>query len=175
MSPGPDFRGADRERCVSYFTLLWWSKNALSAMAGRRKRPVRCVGCSGDLLPPSPPAEQAAINKPATIARIMAGGPPFYCPVLGKDRRRGNDRLGAGDYHGSRRRLRHSISAVRTETPSTKRRPLGPFSPADKINAERNVNPELRRPTPAAAGHEVQLTPDRKAALDHARLLWLIQ
>src|SRR5262249_53008646 len=42
MSPGPDFRGADRERCVSYFTLLWWSKNTLSAMAGRRKRPVRC-------------------------------------------------------------------------------------------------------------------------------------
>jgi len=42
MSPGPDFRGADRERCVSYFTLLWWSKKALSAMAGRRKRPVRC-------------------------------------------------------------------------------------------------------------------------------------
>lgn len=73
----------------------------------------------------------------------MAGGPPFYCPVLGKDRRRGNDRLGAGDYHGSRRRLRHSISAVGTETPSTKRRPLGPLSPADKINAERNVNPDL--------------------------------
>src|SRR5262249_153946 len=23
MSPGPDFRGADRERCVSYFTLRW--------------------------------------------------------------------------------------------------------------------------------------------------------
>jgi hypothetical protein len=42
MSPGPNFRGADRERCVSYFTLLWWSKKALSAMAGRRKRPVRC-------------------------------------------------------------------------------------------------------------------------------------
>ena len=42
MPPGPDFRGADRERCVSYFTLLWWSKNTLSAMAGRRKRPVRC-------------------------------------------------------------------------------------------------------------------------------------
>jgi len=42
MSPGPDFRGADRERCVSYFTLLWWSKKALSPMAGRRKRPVRC-------------------------------------------------------------------------------------------------------------------------------------
>ena len=44
MSPGPDFRGADRERCVSYFTLLWWSKNTLSAMTGRRKRPVRCSG-----------------------------------------------------------------------------------------------------------------------------------
>src|SRR5215831_1300529 len=42
MSPGRDFRGVDRERCVSYFTLLWWSKKALSPMAGRRKRPVRC-------------------------------------------------------------------------------------------------------------------------------------
>src|SRR5215813_8285724 len=63
MSPGPDFRGADRERCVSYFTLLWWSKNALSAMAGRRKRPVRCVGSSGDLLPPSPPAEKATARQ----------------------------------------------------------------------------------------------------------------
>jgi hypothetical protein len=51
--------------------------------------------------------------------------------------------LGAGAYHGSRRRLRHSISAVGTETPSTKRRPLGPLSPADKINAESNVNPDL--------------------------------
>jgi hypothetical protein len=40
-------------------------------------------------LPPSPPAEQAIVSKLATIARIMAGGPPFYCPVLGKDRRRG--------------------------------------------------------------------------------------
>ncbi len=56
----------------------------------------------------------------------MAGGPPFYCPVLGKDRRRGNDRLGAGAYRGSRRRLRHSISVVGAETPSTKKRPLGP-------------------------------------------------
>src|SRR5262245_52041651 len=26
MSPGPDFRGADRERCVSYFTLRQLSK-----------------------------------------------------------------------------------------------------------------------------------------------------
>ena len=32
--------------------------------------------------------------------------------------------MGAGAYHGSRRRLRHSISAVGPETPSTKKRPL---------------------------------------------------
>src|SRR5262249_37905475 len=63
MSPGPDFRGADRERCVSYFTLLWWSKNTLSAMVGRRKRRMRCVGCSGDLLPPSPPPEKASARQ----------------------------------------------------------------------------------------------------------------
>jgi hypothetical protein len=30
----------------------------------------------------------------------------------------------------------------------------------------------LRRPTPAAAGHEDQLTPDRKVAPDRARLIW---
>src|SRR6516162_5520702 len=31
-----------------------------------------------------------------------------------------NDRLGAGACHGSRRRLRHSVSVVGPETPSTK-------------------------------------------------------
>src|SRR5215472_7278946 len=56
----------------------------------------------------------------------MAGGPPFYCPVLGKTDGGENDRLGAAAYRGSRRRLRHSISAVGPETPSTKKRPLGP-------------------------------------------------
>src|SRR5215472_11423454 len=49
MSPGPDFRGADRERCVSYFTLLWWSKNTLSAVANDL---CVVVGSSGDPLPP---------------------------------------------------------------------------------------------------------------------------
>src|SRR6516162_4816963 len=34
-------------------------RSATSAIAGCRKRRVRCVGCSGDLLPPSPPAEKA--------------------------------------------------------------------------------------------------------------------
>ena len=63
MSPGRDFRGVDRERCVSYFTLLWWSKNALSAMAGRRKRRVDCPETSGNLLPPSPPAEKATARQ----------------------------------------------------------------------------------------------------------------
>jgi hypothetical protein len=103
-----------------------------SACAPKKPRSARCQGrarpphhrsrssCSRGPLPPSPPAKKATISN-----RIMAGGPPFYCPVLGKDRRRGNDRLGAGAYHGSRRRLRHSISAVGTETPSTKQRPLG--------------------------------------------------
>ena len=71
--------------------------------------------------------EQAAISKPATIARIMAGGPPSYCPVSREKTDGGeNDRLGAGACRGSRRRLRHSISAVGPETPSTKKRPLGP-------------------------------------------------
>jgi hypothetical protein len=34
--------------------------------------------------------------------------------------------LDAGAYYGSRRRLRHSISAVGPEIPSTKKRPLEP-------------------------------------------------
>jgi hypothetical protein len=63
MSPGPDVRGVDRERCVSYFTLLWWSKNALSAMAGRRKRRVDCPETSGNLLPPPPPPEKATARQ----------------------------------------------------------------------------------------------------------------
>src|SRR5262245_24560617 len=35
-----------------------------------------------------------------------------------------NDRLGAGAYHGCRCRLRHSISVVGPETPSTKKTAL---------------------------------------------------
>ena len=42
-----------------------------------------------------------------------------------------NDRLGAGAYHGSRRRLRHSISVVGPETPSKKTSLVaGPFHQA---------------------------------------------
>src|SRR5438105_11234567 len=36
------------------------------------------AGSSGDLLPPSPPAEKTTTSKPATIARIVVGGRPFY-------------------------------------------------------------------------------------------------
>src|SRR5262245_66148923 len=60
MSPGPDFRGADRERCVSYFTLLWWSKNTLSAVTNDL---CVVVGSSGGPLPPSPPAEKATARQ----------------------------------------------------------------------------------------------------------------
>src|SRR5262245_44865903 len=47
-----------------------------------------------------------------------------------------NDRLDAGAYHGSRRRLRHRISVVGPETPSTKKRQLvaGPFSQSGKAD-----------------------------------------
>jgi hypothetical protein len=54
----------------------------------------------------------------------MAGDPLFYCLFKGKTDGGENDRLDAGAYPGSRRRLRHSISAVGPETPSTKKRPL---------------------------------------------------
>jgi hypothetical protein len=43
---------------------------------------------------------------------------------LGTDRRRGNERLGAGVYRCFSRRLRHNISAAGPEIPS-KKRPLG--------------------------------------------------
>jgi len=67
MSPGPDFRGADRERCVSYFTLSWCSKNALSAMAGRRKR-LRCAGSSDHF------SSQAYPSRPVRIIASAAAG-----------------------------------------------------------------------------------------------------
>src|SRR5262252_4976832 len=57
MSPGPDFRGPDRERCVIYFTLLWWSKNTLSAVANDL---CVVVGSSGGFLSPSPPTKKSA-------------------------------------------------------------------------------------------------------------------
>jgi len=41
-------------------------QKSLSAMAGRRNRPVRCAGCSRDLLPPSPPAEKATARQDQT-------------------------------------------------------------------------------------------------------------
>src|SRR5260370_28698956 len=69
-----------------------------------------------------------AASLPATIARIKVGGRPFYRHASGLRDGRGNDRLGAGAYHGSRRRLRHSVSVVGSETPSTKAmRPPVPF------------------------------------------------
>ena len=37
-------------------------------------------------MPPSPPTEKAAASKPATIARIIVGDRPLYCP---SDRREG--------------------------------------------------------------------------------------
>ena len=65
----------------------------------------------------------------------MAGGPPFYCPVLGKTDGGENDRLGAGAYRGSRRRLRHSISADGPEIPYTKKRPVGLHQPTTSITS----------------------------------------
>ncbi len=80
---------------------------ALSFRACRRRRP------------------REAKPEPATIARIMAPGPQFYCHVLGQREGGGNERLGAGACHGCRCRLRHSVSAVGPETPNTEKRPLG--------------------------------------------------
>jgi hypothetical protein len=79
------------------------------------QRPI----CSGGLLPPSPPAEQATARKAATIARIMVSA--LSSTVMLRDCQTGgeNDRLDGGAYRGSRRRLRHSISAVGPKIPST--------------------------------------------------------
>src|SRR5262249_15023822 len=86
MSPGPDFRGADRERCVSYFTLLWWSKNTLSAMAGRRKRPVRC---SRKLRQEGQDVEGICRAKMATCQNNFRNGYSGL-PAFGLDRLRDN-------------------------------------------------------------------------------------
>jgi len=63
------------------------------------------------------------------MARIVVGGRPST--VMLRDCQTGgeNDRLDAGAYPGSRRRLRHSKSVVGPETPSNKKRLLvaGPF------------------------------------------------
>jgi hypothetical protein len=44
---------------------------------------VPYAGRSGEFLPPSPPAEKTTAGKPATIARIMVGGGPFYSHAPG--------------------------------------------------------------------------------------------
>ncbi len=49
---------------------------------------------SGGFLPPSPPAEKATAGKPATIARIMVGGGPFYSHAPGLPDGGEIDRLG---------------------------------------------------------------------------------
>jgi hypothetical protein len=51
----------------------------------------------------------------------MAAAPQFYCAVVGQTDGGGNERLGAGACHRSRCRLRHGVSAVGAETPSTEK------------------------------------------------------
>src|SRR5947208_15194371 len=60
-------------------------------------------------------SEKTTTSKPGTMARIMVSGPLFYYCQTGGE----NDRLGAGAYRRSHRCLRHSISAVGLELPST--------------------------------------------------------
>src|SRR5262249_50740712 len=89
-------------------------------------------GSSGDLPPPPPPAEKATAGRLRLSPALWSVAVPST--VMLRDCQTGgeNDRLDAGAYHGSRRRLRHSISAVGTEIPCTKKRPLvaGPFHQA---------------------------------------------
>src|SRR5215472_6984291 len=67
----------------------------------------------------------ASLHPAATIARIDGRWPSLLpsCSKTGGE----NERLGAGAYHGSRRRLRHSISAVGPKIPSTKAVKAGSF------------------------------------------------
>src|SRR5262249_55250044 len=70
MSPGPDFRGADWERCVSYFTLLWWSKNTLSAIAGAANdvyvvSDAQAIFCRRRHQPRRPPPAKIRPGRPA--------------------------------------------------------------------------------------------------------------
>jgi hypothetical protein len=88
----------------------------------------------------------ASFHPAATIARIMVGGCPFCCYAPGIAKREGkeNDRLDAGAYHGSRRRLCHSISADGPKIPYAKKRPLGPVpfrKPPNRLGAQGPTGP----------------------------------
>src|SRR5262245_11866958 len=91
MSPGPDFRGADRERCVSYFTLLWWSKNTLSTVANDL---CVVVGSLGGPLPPSPPAEKATARQDQTGQASTGDGAGDGSPMRCLKKKKRADRRG---------------------------------------------------------------------------------
>jgi hypothetical protein len=132
--------GRETERRGSFDTVVPPLPRGAGRMSGLRlqrgpraamTRPSPITPGSCGLTTPSPPAEQTTISKPAAIARIMVGGPLFYCHVPGLPDGRENDRLGAGAYRRSHRCLRHGISAVGPKIPSTeavKTARAGPFT-----------------------------------------------
>src|SRR5262245_59759074 len=75
----------------------------------------------------------ASLHPAATIARIDGRWPSLLpsCSKTGGV----NERLGAGAYHGSRRRLRHSISAFGPKIPSTKAVKGRSLSPAHNTSS----------------------------------------
>jgi hypothetical protein len=83
-------------------------------------------------------ADAGATVWPATIARIMAGAAPFYRPVQGKTDGGKNDRLGAGAHLGSRRCLRHSISAGPKAPSNQEKTALGQFNALDALAVGRD-------------------------------------
>jgi|ERR1700730_1881556 len=80
-----------------------------------------CAGSSGDLLPPSPPAQKANARQVCDYSPHY-GRWPSLLQSCSRDCQTGGeiDRLGAGACRGSRRCLRHRISAVGPKIPCTK-------------------------------------------------------
>ena len=102
----------------------------LRALAGLRERarPEPQAICCRRRYQPRRPHQQICDYSPHCNSMAVPSTVMFRdCQTGGE-----NDRLGASAYHGSRRRLRHSISVIGPETPSTKKTSLvaGPFHQA---------------------------------------------
>ena len=118
-----------------------------------------CAGSSGDLLPPSPPAQKANARQVCDYSPHY-GRWPSLLQSCSRDCQTGGeiDRLGAGACRGSRRCLRHRISVVGPKIPCTKavktarRSGAGAARKMRAGHREDDISHRLRTPT-GSAGH----------------------
>src|SRR5262249_21599234 len=107
-----------------------------SAIADCRKRRVRvapdvqAIFCRRRHQPRSPPLASCRLYVALMSVVVPSTVMIRDCQTGGE-----NERLGAGAYHGSRRRLRHSISAVGPKIPSTKAVKGRSLSPAHNTSS----------------------------------------